>query len=357
MFELQEAKRRAHILEGLKIIVEYKDEYLKKILPPSKDKASLKETIEERFKLTPDQSEAIVILPNYRFSGLEREKIVEEFNQITEQIKALEGLLGSEKKLVALVKQELEEVRTKFGDKRLTKVTGEEEEVDTLDLIPDDPCFVAVTAQGFLKRYGIDSETNAEDAKKRMVIAGDDVVIDASAATLHTNVLSVYSDGTAYCLQAHLLPNMRRYAKGTALHELLALKEPIAAKFVKALRVKNLEAKDLFVVLVTKEGTLKKIPVSELAAIRRSGVTLMRLRKKDELKAVLLVKDNSKIALVTEQAKAFVVPVSQIPVHAKGISGGFMLDSLKGTTHHWRLGRSCCWGSRSRCTSYSRQLI
>lgn len=274
IFELKKAEERKHILEGFVKVLNQKERYLKEILPKSKDKVDLKTTIEKEFILSPVQSEALVILPNYRFSGLEVDKIKEEHADLVKEVEELLSILNSEEKVKKILIKEFTEIKTKFPEQRLTRIISDFEDKKLVDLIPSQEVMVSITQGSFIKRYNLETEQIADRASN-VVFTGDDVVRFVTKANMAERILVFGSDAKVYPLKVFSIPEMRRYGKGVDLKELLKLKEnvSIAGVFDETVQEE--------VLVITKKGYAKRINISEFNGIKSNGVSIFTLRKDD----------------------------------------------------------------------------
>jgi len=310
VFELNKAREKQHILEGFKKVLDDKNRYLKEILPKAKDKQSLKTTIEKEFVLTPIQSEALVILPNYRFSGLEVDKIMEEHTELSKYIKELEDILNSEQKIKKILKDEFLEIKNKFADPRRTKIVGNFEEKKLEELIPSKEVVVAITGGGFIKRY----EPSVEQGERQsnVVFTGDDVVRYVCKADLSQKVILFTSLGKAYPLRVFSIPEMRRYGKGVEIKELIKLKEEI-----KIVGVVD-ENIDQDVVLVTAKGNAKKINTAELKGMKSNGASLFNVNKDDQVVAVEGCTALKGLWVIQSNGRFAQIDFSSVPVTLRG---------------------------------------
>lgn len=278
IFELNKSRDKQHILEGFKKALDNKDRYLKEILPKSKDKQDLKTKVEKEFGLTPVQSEALVVLPNYRFSGLEVEKIMAEHLELSKYIKELEDILNSDQKIKKILKDEFLEIKSKFADVRRTRIVQDFEDKKLEELIPSKEVFVAVTNSGFIKRYEPSSEQG--ERQSNVVFTGDDVVRFVCKADLSQKIILFSSQGKAYPLRVFSVPEMRRYGKGIEIKELIKTKEELK---IVGIVDENIEQE---VVLLTAKGCIKKISTTELKGMKSNGVSIFSVRKGDDIVAV-----------------------------------------------------------------------
>ena len=320
VFELVKAREKQHILEGFKKVLDNKDRYLKEILPKAKDKQDLKAKVEKEFLLTPVQSEALVILPNYKFSGLEVEKIIAEHTELSKYVKELEEILNSEQKIRKILKDEFTEIKTKFADPRRTRIVGNFEEKKLEELIPSKEVMVAVTVGGFIKRY--ESSTEQGERNSSVVFTGDDVVRYVSKADLSQKIILFTSIGKAYPLRVFSIPEMRRYGKGVDIKELLKLKEDIK---IVGIIDENVEQD---VTLITSKGHVKKINTADLKGMKSNGVSLFSVRKGDDIVAMVggLAKG---VWILPSKGAVVQLDLSSVPVTPRGKAPEKLLDGVE----------------------------
>jgi len=277
-FELLKANEKKHILEGYKKVLDVKEKYLKEILPKAKDKQDLKAKVEKEFSLTPIQSEALVILPNYRFAGMEVAKIIEEYKELAKLVDELTEILNSDQKIKKILKDEFTEIKTKFPDERKTRIVSNFEDKKLDDLIPSQEVMVAITNSGFIKRYNPAAEES--ERQSNVVFTGDDVVRFVCKADMSERVLIFTADAKVYPLKVFSIPEMRRYGKGVDIKEQLKIKEDI-----KVVGVFD-EVVDKEIFILTGKGYAKKIALSEFKGIKSNGVSIFNLRKEDKVLSV-----------------------------------------------------------------------
>jgi DNA gyrase subunit A len=323
LFELKKAEEKKHILEGFTKVLKSKERYLKEILPKSKDKTSLKTTVESEFKLSPIQSEALVVLPNYRFSGLEAGKIIEEYDNLVKEVEELLSILASEQKIKKIMVKEFTEIRTKFGEERKTKILSGFEDRKLTDLIPSQELVVALTDGGFIKRYSIGSEKAVERAS-RLVFTGDDVVRYAIRANMAGKIIVFSSSGRAYPLRVFEIPEMRRYGKGLDCREVLKKKTELSVVGLFD------EADNTDFILITKAGYIKKMKLSELSNIKTNGVQLFSLRKGDEIIGVEKVSDTRKnLILIDDKFKVQNINLLDLDLSERGKAPIKLIEGVK----------------------------
>ena len=297
-FDLDKALARAHILEGLRIAIDNIDEVIQ-IIRSSYDDA--KERLMERFGLTDVQAQAILDMRLKTLSGLQREKIEEEYKQLMELIDHLRAILSSEKLLFDVMKEELIEVRDKFGDERKTKIVASEAEIELEDLIKEEECVVALTHYGYIKRMPIDTYRSQRRGGKGitgMVTRENDFVKEIFIASTHDTILFFSNKGKLYKLRGYEIPEAGRTAKGTAIVNLLSL-DP-GEKVSAVIPLQNF-AEGKYLLMATKNGLIKKTALKEYDTTRRTGLQGITLKDDDELIAVRLTDGEDNVVLVTRK--------------------------------------------------------
>jgi DNA gyrase subunit A len=297
VFDLNKAEEKKHILEGFVKVLLDKNRYLKQILPNSKDKANLKLTVEKEYKLTDVQSEALIVLPNYRFSGLEVDKILEDYKELEKEVKNLKSILENEAKVKNILKKEFLDLKKEFPSPRKTKIVKNFTDKNLKDLIPERDVVVALTNFGFVKRYNLDKENGERDSN--IVFTGDDVVVRSEIADLSSQIFCFTSDARMYPVKVFDIPEMRRYGKGTSIEDFINLKENTSV-----LNILN-EKYDGEILFITRKGYIKKVNLKEFQGIKKSGVSAFSLRKGDEIIGVEKV-ENENICFV-EKGKSKLV--------------------------------------------------
>ena len=295
-FDLDKALARAHILEGLKIALDYIDEVIQ-IIRSSYDDA--KERLMERFGLSEIQAQAILDMRLKTLSGLQREKIEEEYNQLMELIKHLKEVLASERLVFDIIKEELIEVKEKFGDERKTKIVAAEGEIDLDDLIKEEQCVVAFTHFGYIKRMPIDTYKSQRRGGKGITgiaTREEDFVKQIFTASTHDTILFFTNKGKLYKLRGYEIPEAGRTARGTAIVNLLSL-DP-GEKVSAVIPIQNF-ADGKYLLMATKNGLIKKTALKEYDTQRRTGLQGITLKDEDELITVRLTDGEDNVVLVT----------------------------------------------------------
>ena len=296
-FDLDKALARAHILEGLKIALDNIDEVIN-IIRSAYDDA--KERLMERFGLSDVQAQAILDMRLKTLSGLQREKIEEEYKQLMELIEHLRAILNSERLVFDIIKEELLEIRDKFGDDRKTKIVAGEGEIDLEDLIKEEQTVVALTHSGYIKRMPIDTYRSQKRGGKGITgiaTKEDDFVKQIFTASTHDMILFFTSKGKLYKLRGYEIPEAGRTARGTAIVNLLSLDpgERVSA----VIPIQNF-AEGKYLLMATKNGLIKKTALKEYDTTRKTGLQGITLKEEDELIAVRLTDGQDNVVLVTK---------------------------------------------------------
>ena len=295
-FDLDKALARAHILEGLKIALDYIDEVIQ-IIRASYDDP--KERLMERFGLSDIQAQAILDMRLKTLSGLQREKIEEEYNQLMDLIEHLRAILNSEKLVFDIIKEELLEIKEKFGDERKTKIVAAEGEIDLEDLIKEEQCVVALTHLGYVKRMPIDTYRSQKRGGKGITgiaTREGDFVKQIFTTSTHDMILFFTNKGKLYKLRGYEIPEAGRTARGTAIVNLLSL-DP-GEKVSAVIPIQNF-ADGKYLLMATKNGLIKKTSLKEYDTTRKNGLQGITLKDEDELIGVRLTDGEDNVVLVT----------------------------------------------------------
>ena len=297
-FELAKAEARAHILEGLKIAIDNIDEVIN-IIRSSYDDA--KERLMKRFGLSDIQAQAILDMQLKRLSGLQREKIEEEYNELMKLIAYYKEVLSNEKLVYDIVEKELLEVKEKFGDERLTKITAAEGEFDEEDLIKEEQVVVALTHFGYIKRMPVDTYKSQRRGGKGITgisTREDDFVKEIFTASTHDTILFFTNKGKMYRLRGFEIPEAGRTARGTAIVNLLNL--DAGEKVSAVIPIQNY-AEGKYILMSTKNGLIKKTALKEYDSSRTTGLIGITLKEDDELIDVRLTDGQDNVVLVTKK--------------------------------------------------------
>ena len=295
-FDLDKALARAHILEGLKIALDNIDEVIN-IIRSSYDDP--KERLMERFGLTDIQAQAILDMRLKTLSGLQREKIDEEYNELMALIAHLRDILNSERLVFDIIKEELIEIKEKFGDDRKTKIVAAEGEIDIEDLIKEEQTVVALTHFGYIKRMPIDTYRSQKRGGKGitgMATREEDFVKQIFTASTHDVILFFTNKGKLYRLRGYEVPEAGRTARGTAIVNLLSL--DAGEKISAVIPIQNF-ADGKYLLMATKNGLIKKTSLKEYDSARKTGLQAITLKEDDELIEVRLTDGEDNVVLVT----------------------------------------------------------
>ncbi len=303
-FELEKARQRAHILEGLLIALANLDAVIKTIRE-SKDADAAKTNLTGRFKLTEAQAQAILEMQLRRLAALERQKIEEEHKQVLEQIAYLENLLASPKKILALIQSDMTEVAEKYGDARRTKIVHDApEELKDEDLVPDETVLISITERGYIKRVAAkEYRTQSRGGKGvtgQSLREEDEVMFLFPARSLDT-VLFFSDKGKVYSEKVYQIPEAGRADKGVALTNVLAIAS--GEKVTAALPVSSFEAAN-YCIMATRSGRIKRVEMSEFSAVRPSGLIAINLDDGDVLGWAKMTTGGQEIILITEKGQA-----------------------------------------------------
>jgi DNA gyrase subunit A len=303
-YDLRKAEERAHLLEGFRIALDNIEEVIK-IVRESDTVERARQSLSARFGLSEVQAGAIVDMRLRTLTGLERQKIEDEYAALLKTIAELQDILASERRLLGVVRTETEDVKKRLGDVRKTPVEALEGELAIEDIIEDTEVVVTVTVGGYIKRVSVDT-FRAQNRGGRGVIGisnlkKEDVVQNFFVATTHQHVLFFTNKGRAFRLRAYEIPDSTRQARGTALVNLLTLPpgENVSAVFP----VRNFDTEE-YLVMVTRKGVIKKTKLDEFANVRRNGLIAIGLDDDDELLGVALSTGNRDIILATHDGMA-----------------------------------------------------
>lgn len=297
-FELEKAEARAHILEGLKIALDNIDEVIN-IIRSSYDDP--KERLMERFGLTDIQAQAILDMRLKTLSGLQREKIEEEYNELMKLIAHLKEILASEKLIFDIIKEELIEVKEKFGDDRKTKIVAAADDFEMEDLIKEEQTVIALTHFGYIKRMPVDTYKSQRRGGKGITgiaTREEDFVKQIFTASTHDMILFFSNKGKVYKLKGYEIPEAGRTAKGTAIVNLLSLDN--GEKISAVIPIQNF-AEGKYLLMATKNGLIKKTALKEYDSTRKTGLQGITLKQDDELISVRLTDGEDNVVLVTRE--------------------------------------------------------
>lgn len=325
-YNLRKAKDRAHILEGLRIALDHIDEIITIIRESETDKVAM-ESLQSRFALSERQAQAILDMRLRRLTGLERDKIEQEYNDLIAYIAELEAILADEEKLLELVREELTEIKEKFGDDRRTEIQlGGIDQLEDEDLIPEEQIVITLSHNNYIKRLPA-STYRAQNRGGRgvqgMNTLDDDFVSQLVTTSTHDHVLFFTNKGRVYKLKGYEVPELSRQSKGIPIVNVIELDQDEVISTMIA--VKDLDSEEDFLVFVTKKGLIKRLALSNFNRINRNGKIAIKFRDDDELIAVRLTDGEKHILIGTAQASLIrfketdVRAMSRIAAGVKGI--------------------------------------
>lgn len=300
-FDLKKAEDRAHILEGLRIAVDNIDEAIR-IIRTSYDEA--RERLMERFGLSEIQAQSILDMQLKRLQGLEREKIENEYKELQEKIAYFNSLLSDEWLLQEVLIKELKEIRDKFGDKRITEIQDVEDDIDIEDLIEEEECVYTLTNAGYIKRMPADTYKAQKRGGKgitAMTTREEDYVETVFTASTHDFVLFFTNLGRVYKKKGYQIPEAGRTAKGTNIVNIIPLESGEKVSTMMHMREFSY---DIFIMLATRKGTVKRMRLSELKNIRSIGIRALSLSEGDELINIIQTTGEDNIIIATHNGRA-----------------------------------------------------
>ncbi len=302
-YDLNRAKERLHILEGLIIALDNIDEIVQ-LIKKSPNAAAAKASLIERFGLSEKQAQAILDMRLQRLTGLERDKILEEDRQLRERVAYLQGVLDDEGKLLAIIKEEALSVKARENDERRTEITQMVDDIDLDDVIQVEDMAVTMTHFGYIKRLTPDTY-RAQNRGGRGIMGQatheEDFVERLFVTTTHTHILFFTNKGRAFRIKCYVIPEAGRNAKGLPIVNLLQLGE---GEKVTAMFPVQGEGDEGFLVMATREGVIKKTPVTELSNIRRGGLIVQNLREGDSLIAVEYSTGDDEFIIASRKGKS-----------------------------------------------------
>ncbi len=322
---LAEARKRIHILEGLLIAIDNLDAVIK-LIRESKTPDDAREGLMGNFGLSEIQAKAILDLRLQRLTGLERDKIRAEYNEVLEEIKYLESILASEELRMSIIKTELQEVKEKYGDERRTRIEFNAEEINIEDLIPNEEVVVTISHMGYIKRTRLEEykEQNRGGKGLKGVAHRDaDFVEHLFVASTHNYLLLFTEQGRCFWLKVYEIPEGQKATKGRPIQNLIQI--PSDDKIKAYLNVINLKDEDYlnnnFIIMVTKKGTVKKTSLEAYSRPRTNGINAITVREGDELLQARLTDGNCEVLIAKKSGKAIRFPEKTVRPMGRTASG------------------------------------
>lgn len=323
--DLAKAEARAHIVEGLRMALDHLDEVIKTIRA-SRTTDIARQALMEKFSFSKRQADAILDMRLQRLTGLEREKLDQEYKELIKRIEFLQAILASEQRVLSVIREELLEVRKKFSDPRRTVITDEDYDLEIEDLIEEEEVVVTITNQGYIKRAAVDVYRSQRRGGRGITAMGrkeKDFVQHLFISTTHHFFLFFTNKGKVYRLKVHEIPESGRQAKGTAIVNLLTLDHDEYVTTV--IPIKDFDP-GYYLFMATREGIVKKTTLDDYNTSRRDGIIALKLDPHDELINVVLTEGDEDIILCTLHGMAIrfheteVRPMGRVSRGVKGIS-------------------------------------
>ena len=302
-FLLRKAEERAHILEGLKIALAHLDRVIKTIRQ-SKTPQLARAALMQKFALSERQAQAILEMQLQRLTALERDKIDQEYLELIKKIEQYKSILADKKKVLVVIKEELEELKKKFGDERRTQVVAEAQDLEIEDLIAEEDVIITISHAGYIKRLPVSAYKKQHRGGRGVTTMGtkeEDFIEHLFLASTHEYILFFTNKGKVHWLKVHEVPQAGRLSKGKAIINLLQMESDEAISAL--VPVKEFDPKR-FLVLVTRQGLIKKTRLDAFSNPRRSGIVAVSLEKGDELIGAVLTDGKQEILLASRQGKA-----------------------------------------------------
>ncbi len=324
IYELEKARARAHILEGLLKALDHIDEVIATI-KASADTPTARVNLMEKFELSEIQANAILDMKLQRLTGLEREKLENEYKALLEEIERLSAILKSEAKLNEIIKEELIQIKEKFSTPRLTEIVESYDEIDIEDLIPNEPMVVTITHRGYIKRVPLkqyEKQKRGGKGKTAVTTYEDDFIEDFFISNTHDTLMFITDRGQLYWLKVYKIPEAGRTAKGKAVVNLLQLQPD---EKIKAIIPTTDFSPDKSLAFFTKNGIVKRTNLAEFSNIRSRGVRAITLDENDELVEAKIVKPQTKwLFIITKKGMCIRFPVEDVREMgrtARGVTG------------------------------------
>ena len=298
-YDLNKAEERAHIVQGLLIALDNIDEVIK-IIRGSADVVTAKQQLMERFALSEAQANAIVEMRLRALTGLERNKLEEEYKSLIELITELKAILADEKKLLGVIKEEILAISDKYGDERRTSIGFDEYDISMEDMIPVTNTVITFTKLGYIKRMNVDnfkSQHRGGKGIKGMETIDEDYIVEMMLTTSHHYLMFFTNTGRVYRMKAYEIPECSRTARGTAIVNLLQLQPD--EKITSMIALKEY-SENQYLFMATKNGIVKKTKITDYENIRKTGLAAINLREDDRLIEVKLTDNNEDIILITK---------------------------------------------------------
>ncbi|NOV02778.1 DNA gyrase subunit A [Paenibacillus planticolens] len=326
-YDLRKAEARAHILEGLRIALDHLDQVIA-LIRASRTTEEARDGLINTFNLSYDQAQAILDMRLQRLTGLEREKIEAEYEELMKKIAELKAILADEQLILAIISEELNEIKEKFGDDRRSEITIGEESIEDEDLIPREDVVITITHTGYIKRLPVTTYKNQKRGGRGIVGMGtkdDDFVEHLFVTNTHHYLMFFTNKGKVYRLKAYEIPDLSRTARGTPIINLIQIEQGETINAV--IPVESFET-DQYLFFATKQGVVKKTPIDDYSNIRKGGLIAINLRDDDDLIGVKLTDGNQGIIMGTKFGMSIHFPEQDVRSMGRSATGvkGIQLD-------------------------------
>ncbi|MCY0888815.1 MAG: DNA gyrase subunit A [Alicyclobacillaceae bacterium] len=323
-FDLRKAEARAHILEGLRIALDHLDEVIA-LIRASQTAEEAREGLIARFALSAEQAQAILDMRLQRLTGLERDKIESEYAELVQLIAELRAILADEQLLLDVIRNELTEIRDRFGDERRTRIVAAEGDIQEEDLIPVQDVAITITQAGYVKRIPLSTYHSQRRGGRGMTMMGtreEDFVEHLHICSSHSALLFFTNLGRVYNLRAYEIPEFSRQAKGVPIINLLNIEQ--GEKISAVIPLTSMQQQDLsghMLFFATRNGIVKKTPLEEYSNIRKSGLIAINLREDDEVISVKLTDGSKNIIMATRQGLSIRFPEEDVRTMGRAATG------------------------------------
>ncbi|MEM8867612.1 MAG: DNA gyrase subunit A [Verrucomicrobiota bacterium] len=320
-FRLRKAEARAHILEGFKLALDNLDDFVK-IIRASKNRDEARTNLMAKYPLTEIQTNAILELRLYQLTGLERDKIEDEYQKLMVLIAELKDILENESRLLTVIKDELSEMKEKYGNPRRSQILAIDGDLSMEDIIPNEGCMITVTHKGFIKRTSLDEYRSQKRGGKGVIGSGqyeDDFVEHLFTASTHDYIMCFMNSGRVYVEKVYHIPEGSRTAKGRAIANVLELQE--GEKIAAMICVKDFAESEQSIVLATEKGVTKKTKLADFKNHRKGGIIGINIDEGDNLIGARLTNGNDEVLLVTSNAQSIRFPESDLRDQGRATRG------------------------------------
>lgn len=319
-YELRKAEARAHILEGLRIALDHLDQVIA-LIRSSRTTEEARDGLMTQFELSFDQAQAILDMRLQRLTGLEREKIEEEYAELLKKIAEYKAILADEQLVLAIISEELREIKEKFGDERRSEITVGEESIEDEDLIPREDVIITITHTGYIKRLPVSTYRSQKRGGKGVIgmdTKDKDFVEHLFVTNTHHFLMFFTNKGKVYKLKAYEIPDLSRTARGTPIINLLQIEQGETINAV--IPVESFESEQ-YLFFATKNGLVKKTPLNDYSNIRKGGLIALTLREDDDLIGVKLTDGNQTIIMGTKEGISIHFPEEEVRSMGRSATG------------------------------------